>query len=129
VAAGELVRDPRDRGVVRDDDDDRRATFDEPLTPPVFSDGSALLCAVTLDVAATVTSPLLALVVPSSAAVVSRYSMFTATDPATPTVPPPAPLVALAPSSWVEAMSASIVRPFAVTTAFTGRIARLRICA
>ena len=98
-------------------------TFDDPDTPPSFSSGSALFTAVRCDVAITFTSPLPALVVPSIEAVVVTISTFTATEPATPTVPPPAPLVALAPSSCVEAMSASTVTPFAMTIAVAGRIA------
>ena len=105
-------------------------TLDAPLTPPF--EGSALFVATVLDVAVSVTSalgPVPAWSVPASDAVVSMFSMSIATEPATPTEPPPAPLVALAPSSCVEAMSAAIVAPVAVTIAPAGRIASLRIFA
>ena len=89
-------------------------TLDAPDTPPVDSSGSAFVSLVACDVAVIATSaptPVPAVRMPASRAVVSMFSMSMATDPATPTDPPPAPLVAEAPSSCVEPMSASIVAP------------------
>ena len=92
-----------------------------PLSSPLtLSDGEVVTSAL---------APVPAWSVPASDAVVSMFSMSIATEPATPTEPPPAPLVALAPSSCVEAMSAAIVAPVAVTIAPAGRIASLRIFA
>ena len=61
------------------------------------------------------TSPLPALSQPSSDAVVWMFSISIATEPATPTAPPPAPLVADAPSTFRECVSASMVAPCALT--------------
>ena len=94
-----------------------------PVTPaPV---GNASVAVVAFDAAAMRTSPAPALSVPSSDAFVLMFSMSIATEPAMPTAPPPAPLVAEAPSSCSELMTASIVAPRESTVACLGRTASL----
>src|SRR6266566_5048483 len=61
------------------------------------------------------TSPGPAFSQPSSDAVVWMFSISIATEPATPTAPPPAPLVADAPSLFCACVIASMVAPFALT--------------
>ncbi len=100
-------------------------TEDAPLTPPVASSGSALVPLVASDAAATDTSPAPAFSQPFRAAVVWMFSISIATEPATPTAPPPAPLVADAPSVCRECMSAVIDAPFALTVLSGGARASL----
>src|SRR2546427_6718952 len=91
------------------------------------SAGSAVTSPDALDIAAMTTSPLPAFSVPASDAVVTMFSMSMATEPATPTLPAPAPDAADAPSSWVEPTPAWMVAPSEVTVVPTGRMASLRI--
>jgi hypothetical protein len=92
-----------------------------PLTPDSF--GNALVDVVESEAAVIATSPVLASSAPATDAVVAMFSISIARDPAMPTFPPPDPLVALAPSSCTEFMSASIVAPFASTVAPAGSVA------
>ena len=95
-----------------------------PVTPDSFGKASTLLVA--CEAAAIVTSPVPAVRTPAMTASVSMFSMSIATEPAMPTEPPPAPLVALAPSSSMPPESAWIVAPCEMTVASTGRTARFK---
>ena len=97
-----------------------------PLTPPlVESAGSALALVVESDEAWMETSPLPAVRRPPSDAMVWMFSISMATDPATPTAPPPAPLFADAPSLFCAFPSAVMVAPFALTVLSGGALASL----
>ena len=95
----------------------------------VESLGKALASDAAFEVAVIATAPVPAVSVPAMSAVVAMFSMSIASEPATLTDPPPAPLVAAAPSSCSEFISASIVAPFEVTVAPAGRIASFAIFA
>ncbi len=94
-----------------------------PVAPPVDSEGSAFVPVVESEAAPTETSPVLASSQPPSDAMVWRFSISMATEPATPTAPPPAPLVADAASAFCACVSAAMVAPVALTVLSGGALA------
>ena len=99
----------------------------EPTPETPAPSGSASVVVSESDVAVIATSPDPAVSVPAMRAVVWMFSISMATEPAMPTAPPPAPLVADALSVFVPSsvITASSVAPSAVTVAPDGRIASL----
>jgi hypothetical protein len=100
-------------------------TDSTPPTPP--SIGRALTIEVDSDCARMMTSPEPAFTTAPEriSALVRTSAIESASAPAMPTEPPPAPAVASAPSSCVDAMTASIETPTAVTVTPAGRYASL----
>ena len=98
-------------------------TLFAPVTPPVSFDGSAFVSVSVFEAAATFTSPLAATSTPSMDATVWLFSISMATDPAIPTAPPPAPLIADAPRPErpPSVTTASTVAAWALTDASAGR--------
>ena len=93
----------------------------------LISAGMAFTSPDVFDCAKITTLPVPAWSIPARDAVVSMFSMSIATEPAMLSDPPPAPLLADAPSACMPPARASIVAPFAVTVAPDGRIASLRM--
>jgi hypothetical protein len=85
-----------------------------PTTPP-SSPGSASTVEVEWETARIemLPEPALTTEPPLSSARVSTRTMLSASEPATPTLPPPAPDFASAPNSWLEPISASTAMPCA----------------
>ena len=100
-------------------------TLFAPVTPPVSLEGSAFVSVSVLEAAAILTSPSAASSCPSSDAMAWLFSISIATEPAMPTAPPPAPLIADAPrpESPSSVTTASIVAPCALTDASAGSTA------
>ena len=100
-------------------------TSPAPTVPPAA--GSAVVLIVELDWAAMITAPEPLMVrSPATSALVSRRTMWIATETLRPSVPPPpAPLVVVAPKTWVEAIVALTVAPLALTLAPAGSSALL----
>ena len=99
----------------------------EPTPETPAPSGSASVVVSESEAAVIATSPAAAVRVPAIRAVVWMFSISIATEPAIPTAPPPAPLVADAPNVLVPSsvITASSVAPSAITIAADGKIASL----